>query len=218
MVRWRDSSELSTALTRRSIRITRKAENALSDLDQRQRFVGSVVYAPAAEKISNRALRMVFGGFRFATITTIASGQPVTGNISGFPTGGVDGGVTGGLVSNSGSATGGRIPQFGRNTFPGPHLRNVDFRIARDFSIRERVKLQLLGEAFNLFNHTNVNAVNTTAYNYTAPSTSASSVCPASTHANGGCLVPNAAFLTPTSSTDNLYGSRQLQVSGKIIF
>ncbi len=191
-----------------------RAENALSDLDQRHRFVGSVVYVPPSEKIANRALRTVFGGFHFSTITTIASGQPVTGGISGFPSGGVDGGVTGGLVSNTGSATGGRIPQVGRNVFAGPHLRNVDFRIARDFAIRERLKLQLLGEAFNIFNHTNVNTVNTTAFNYSALGTAA---CPAS-HTAGGCLVPNAAFLTPTSTTDNLYGARQLQISGKIIF
>ena len=189
-----------------------KYENALSDLDQRHRFVGSAVYVPPYEKIANRPVRLILGGFTFATIVTVATGQPVTGQISGFPTGGVDGGVTGGEVSNSGSATGGRIPQVGRNTFTGPSLHNVDFRIMRQFSLGERVKLQLLGEAFNIFNHTNINSVNTTAYNYTA---AGSGAC--NGHVNG-CLVPNPTFLAPTSSTDNLYGARQLQVSGKITF
>lgn len=190
-----------------------RQENALSDLDQRHRFVASAVWDPF-EKIQNRPTRWLLRGFKFATIVTVATGQPVTGNLSGYPSGGIDGGVTGGLVSNSGTPTGGRIPQVGRNVFPGPSLHNVDFRIARDFAIRERLKLQLLGEAFNIFNHTNINSVNTTAYNYSA---SGASGCPASLGVTG-CMSPSASFLTPTSSTNNLYGARQLQVSAKLVF
>jgi len=38
-----------------------------------------------------------------------------------------------------------------------PKFRDVDFRISRDFTIyRERYKLQIIAEAFNLFNHTMV--------------------------------------------------------------
>ena len=36
------------------------------------------------------------------------------------------------------------------------------------FSISERVKLSLLGEVFNIFNHTNIASVNTTAFTYLA--------------------------------------------------
>ena len=73
----------------------RKIEYALSDLDQRQRFVGSVVWVPPyAKKLSNPAARMILDGFNFASIVTIATGQPVTGLINGFASGGPDGGVT----------------------------------------------------------------------------------------------------------------------------
>ena len=41
--------------------------------------------------------------------------------------------------------------------------------ISRKFPIRERLKLSLLGEAFNVFNHTNVYTVNTQQYTYTGP-------------------------------------------------
>ena len=78
----------------------------------------------------------------------------------------LDGGVTGG-VSYAG-ATSGRAGWLPRNAFTAPGFHNVDFRLARQFPISERLKLSLMGEAFNLFNHTNVSSVNTTAFNYTA--------------------------------------------------
>jgi hypothetical protein len=144
--------------------------------------------------------------------------MPVTGLISGYPSNGVDGGLTGGVVSNSDAATGGRIPWIGRNTFPGPGMEDIDLRVTRTFSIRERMKLQFLGEAFNLFNHMNIFSVNTTAYSYTAVG-GAGCAASANTGTNG-CLIPNAAFLTPTSSSsaNGLYGARQLQVLAKFIF
>jgi hypothetical protein len=149
---------------------------------------------------------------------TFATGMPVTGLISGYPSNGIDGGLTGGVVSNSAASTGGRMPWIGRNTFAGPGMQNLDLRVMREFMIRERMKLQFLGEAFNLFNHTNIFSVNTTAYNYAAVGAAG---CPASANAGtNGCLIPNAAFLTPTSSSsaNGLYGARQLQVSAKFIF
>jgi hypothetical protein len=196
-----------------------RQENALSDLDQRQRFVGSLVWTPLfTKKIPNRAARAVFDGFAFSSVLTFATGMPVTGSMSGYPSNGVDGGLTGGVASNSAAATGGRIPWIGRNTFKGPGMQDIDFRVMREFRIRERMKLQFLGEAFNLFNHTNIFSVNTTAYNFTALGGAG---CSASANAGtNGCLTPNAAFLTPTSSSsaNGLYGARQLQVSAKFIF
>ena len=57
----------------------RKLEYALSDLDQRHRFVGSVVYIPQFTKlISNKTLRLIADGFVFSTIVSAGSGQPVT--------------------------------------------------------------------------------------------------------------------------------------------
>ncbi len=91
--------------------------------------------------------------------------------VSGNPTGGVDYGLTGGEVTNTGGSTGGRPSQFGRNVYLGPGLFDVDFRISRDFVMAEKYHLQFLGEAFNIFNHTNITSVCrispiTTAFNY----------------------------------------------------
>jgi hypothetical protein len=196
-----------------------KLENSLSDLDQRHRFTASLVYQPPAfHSLSNPFARRIFDGFLFSTVVTVASPQPVFAQISGFPTGGVDYGVTGGEVTNTGGSTGGRPPQVGRNVYFGRPLRNVDFRIMREFAIREKLRLQLIGEAFNLFNHTNISSVNGTAFNFTAVGSGACSTALAA--GSNGCLVPNATFLAPTSSTsvNGLYGARQLQVSAKITF
>ena len=41
-----------------------------------------------------------------------------------------------------------------RNAFRGPGATNVDIAIAKKFRIRERATLELRGDAFNVFNHT----------------------------------------------------------------
>jgi hypothetical protein len=194
-----------------------KAENALSDLNQRHRFVGSVIWDPFQHFRSSPG-RWLLRGFVFSAIATEATGMPEQSNISGFPSDGVDGGLTGGAVSNQGSATGGRAPEYGRNIFTGPQLHDLDFRIMRKFAITERFRLQFLGEAFNVLNETNINgtSLTNTAYNFVAPGKTG---CVGFGAANG-CLVPNPTFLAPSSgtSTNGLYGPRQLQFSAKLVF
>jgi hypothetical protein len=196
----------------------KKLEYGISDLDQRHRFVGSVVWIPPyARKLSNNAARLLLDGFSFSSIVTVASGQPIQSSsnvgpqINGFPSGGPDGGLTGGLVNNSGTGTGGRAPGI-RNGFTGPGYTDVDFRIGRSFRVKERYQLSLIGEAFNIFNHTNIFQVNNTEYNYSA---AGSGVCAG--HSNN-CLVANPSFLAPLTSNNNLTGARQLQISGRFTF
>ena len=147
------------------------------------------------------------------TVVNAASGQPVTPTINGFPSGGPAGGLTGAVVNNSGTAlSASRFPGQVRNAFTGPGYWDVDFRVGRDFSIREKVKLSFVAEAFNLFNHTNITAVNATEFNYTA---AGSGAC--SGHTNG-CVVANPTFFAPTASSNLLVGARQLQISGRFTF
>jgi hypothetical protein len=193
-----------------------RQENSLSDLNQKHRFVGSLVYTPHVDV--KGVANQIVNGWYLSTITTAATGQPVFATISGFPSGGVDYGVTGGEVTNTGGSTGGRPPQFGRNVFIGPGVVNVDLRIMRQFTMRERFHLQLIGEAFNIFNHTNISSVNGTAFNFSAVGSGA---CTASLAAGtSGCIIPNAAFLAPTgsTSTNGLVAARQLQMSLKLTF
>jgi hypothetical protein len=196
-----------------------KGEYSVSDLYQKHRFTASLVYTPQVfHNLSNKFAKAVLDGFQFSSTITVASPLPVFALISGNPSGAPDFGLTGGTVTNTGGGTGGRPPQVGRNAYFGrTQLRNVDFRITRTFPLwHERVRLQFIGEAFNLFNHTNISSVNGTAFTY---SNSATGACTAALGVNG-CLIPSPTFLAPTSSTstNGLYGARQLQVSAKIIF
>jgi hypothetical protein len=50
----------------------------------------------------------------------------------------------------------------GRNTLTGPGMVTVDTAVARVFSIKERMRLQLRGEAFNTANHPNFQQANGT--------------------------------------------------------
>jgi TonB dependent receptor len=199
--------------------LNQKRENSLSDLDQRHRFVGSVVYTPLMfNRVGNKALHAILNGYAFSSVMTFASAQPLFATINGFPSGGADSGLTGGTTTNTGGTTGGRPLFEGRNVYFGHPLYNVDLRVSRQFSYREKVHLQLMLEAFNLFNHTNISSVNTTAFNYAA---AGSATCPTATAGTAnGCLVPSATFMAPTasSSTNGLYGARQLQLGGKITF
>jgi hypothetical protein len=191
----------------------RKLEYALSDLDQRHRVVGDLVWMPSfGKKLSSAPARMLLDGWMLSTIVVVGTGQPVTAGINGFPSGVPDGGVTGGTVNNSGTGLGGRAPNVVRNAYTGPGGADVDFRLGREFKFSERLKLSLVGEAFNLFNFTNFYTVNTTAYNFSA---AGSGACAGHTNA---CLVANPAFLVPLTSNNNLGGARQLQISGRITF
>ncbi len=198
----------------------RKLEWGTSDLDQRNRFVGSMVWAPGyAKKISNKGLRFALDGWNFSTIVLASSGQPaqngsssqVGAQINGFPSGGVDGGLTGGSVNNGGSGVGGRVAGP-RNPYYQPSVKDIDFRIGRQFPIGEKIRLAIVGEAFNLFNFTNFYTVNVTQYNYAAAGAGA-----CAGHTNN-CLVTNPTFLAPLTSNNNLSGARQLQISAKITF
>jgi hypothetical protein len=74
------------------------------------------------------------------------------------------------------------------------------------------VKLSLMGELFNVFNHTNVLSVNTTAFTYLA---AGSGACAGHTNA---CMVPSPTFLAPTATSSLIFGPRQVQISGRLMF
>ena len=196
----------------------RGAEYARSDIDQRGRFVGTllgITKLPIANKYAGYAVN----GWEISGTVTAQTGFPVTGFINGSissPLSG-DGGISGAQVT---SGTAYRVPDViaTRNSFKGPGVHNTDARISRQFPfLREGMRLEVAAEAFNLANHRNILGVNTSAYNYTAPSTAANSTCPVAQF-SGGCFAPNAAFYTPTSTSSTIYGPRQLQLLGRLYF
>jgi len=47
------------------------------------------------------------------------------------------------------------LPQGHRNAYSGPGFWNVNFVIAKTFKLTERFNMQLRGEFYNAFNHSN---------------------------------------------------------------
>jgi outer membrane receptor protein involved in Fe transport len=204
--------------------LNQRRENSLSDLDQRHRFVASVVWIPEIfAKLPVRPVRWLLNGWAVSSVWTLASAQPLFATINGFPSGGADSGLTGGTTTNTGGTTGGRPAFEGRNVYFGHPLYNIDLRAMRQFTYREKYRLQIIAEAFNLFNHTNISSVNTTAFTFLNPLTTPTAANPCSTAlaaGANGCLLPSPTFDAPTSSSSSngLYGARQLQFSAKITF
>jgi hypothetical protein len=210
-----------------------RAENGLSDLDVRNRFVLSLVYQPHLFE-DNKWSRIIVDGFVFSGTETASAGQPIVASMSGTvyngssSSYGSDGGIYGGAMSSStGAATTGRPPQIGRNSIIGPGFNNFDFRVSRDVPIHENVKMQFIAEAFNLLNHTIITGVNATYSSFLNPSTTTSPNACTTSVAGGsnfqGCITPNPATGTSafgaTNATNNtLYGPRQIQVSAKLFF
>ncbi len=215
-------------------------DNGNSDNDIRNRFVMGFVYQPKIME-GNKIVKLALDDFMFSGGFTASGGQPIFLGMSGtvYSGGsgsyGSGGNIYGGAISSgSGVATTGRPPQIGRNSIFAPGYNDLDFRVTREVPIHDSIKLQFVGEAFNLVNHRIITGVNSTYSLYNsavAPTMSAPSpACNLSTQTPGpagsplqGCIGPNtatggSAFGTPSSTSNTLYGPRQLQVSAKLFF
>jgi hypothetical protein len=195
-----------------------KRDYGHSDLDQRQRFVGSVLWQPMyAKGLSSAIARQLLDGWTASGIISSSTGQPYAANVSTSsiaPPGLVpaDGGLTGAEVSTFASPVGGRVSWLPRNPYNLPNLTDIDFRLGRGVTFKEKYKLDFSVDAFNLFNSTLVTSVNTSAYSYSKPGSGA-----CAGHTNG-CLVPISSFGTDATTSSLLLGPRQLQINARFEF
>ncbi len=182
-----------------------------SGFDVRHRVVFNAVYAPEFN-VSNGVLKKLVNGFSIAPIVQIASGRAYTGGLSGnIRSNWLPSGVrttAGGLEGNGGDY---RIPLAGRNSFRYPRFENIDLRLSRRFRLAERVNLEVLAEAFNLFNHVNPTGLNTGMY--TMDSTSATPAIKYVRDSNG-----NPTFGVANQASSTLWRERQVQFAARINF
>jgi hypothetical protein len=162
------------------------SEKASSSFDHRQRAVVSFVYQiPLLEvrnrPMANRLLHAAFGQWQAGGNFTAQTGAPLTVNISSDQANigsgpaqrpNVSGDPNDGPKSpnewfNTSVFTLPALYTFGnapRNAVIGPGLEEFDLSLQKDVAIRESVKLQFRGEAYNVFNHPNFNIPNRIAF------------------------------------------------------
>jgi hypothetical protein len=181
-----------------------------------QRFVLSAVWTPEVSKDSNAVIKGIVNGFSFSPIVTISSGYAFVESVSGSPrAGGTAPQPTSSGITGSGAAFSlNRFLLVPRNSDQMPGLRNIDLRVSRQFGFRERYKLEILAEAFNLFNHQQVNGINSTAYSISG------TVFNVATNSFAAKLNfnPFNNFGVPNSAGSSLYRERQIQLGLRFLF
>ena len=160
-----------------------------SDTDLRHRFVFSPVFEWGKIKWSdNAAARALFSDYTFSMIAQFQSGSPYSALVGGDP-------------NNDGNRSNDRLPGTVRNQFTTPSVYQFDMRLTRAIHFGEKMRIQLIGEAFNIFNRSNVVLVNNTFYNLTAGAL----VAPSAVTAFG---TPRS-FASPASGTTTFASPRQ---------
>jgi outer membrane receptor protein involved in Fe transport len=157
----------------------------LSDFNAANTFVGQVVYELPFGRGRQFALRgpldQIAGGWRLSSLFQWHSGVPFTPVIQNSVAPGIDPGLAPSLSAGSflypqqvgdskvsnptihgwfnpaafANPAPGTFGNTHRNTLIGPGFANVNLSIAKEFSLYERLKLEIRGDAYNASNHIN---------------------------------------------------------------
>jgi hypothetical protein len=183
-----DSTDLQSPLEPQDSRFP-NLERSNSVNDQRHRWVNSAVFQSGSAKHGDGFFKYLFGDFSLSPIVEFSSGRPfnvITGTDTRLDLGAsqarpsVGGGTASPFIPgvNFGAAnvclnsdgTTFQVPlvappagcngNLGRNAFTSPNFFEVDLRVSRRIPLGERFKVDLIADAFNLLNRTNIAAVN----------------------------------------------------------
>ena len=183
----------------------RGLERATSNQDARHRFVTNFSLTGP----SNTFMR----NFTLSNIVTVQSARPFTLFV-GFDS------------NNDLIPAADRVGNLARNTYKGDNFQSWDVRLARSFNFaREGTRLELAVDAFNTFNHPNVDEVVGVygTYNLCGGQQPVQYKDSVSRAIQGGQVgscplagppVPNPLFGTPRT----MFSPRQLQLSAKFLF
>jgi hypothetical protein len=212
LARATDSGQISQTFTTSNASLNpfdRTLDEGTSNFDIRHRFVASAVYSPDTlfGLGESRVGRAIFGGFTIAPVVTISSGRPFSAGISGNATAPAGTVRIGSGILGAGGPN--RAPFLERNAFRLPMTAVVDLRVSRRFNLGETRSLEILAEAFNLFNRTNVTNVGTTAYNIVGNTLVFQGV--------GGTLA-NPTFGIPNEAGNTIFTERQIQLAVRFQF
>jgi outer membrane receptor protein involved in Fe transport len=164
------------------------ADRAVGDTHIPHRFVANTLWdIDYARGLSNPFARALLRGWQLSGIFSAQSGRWLSARSN------VD-------LNNDGNRFSDRSPGFGRNTIEAPGFASLDLRISKDVHLYgDRVKLRLIGEAFNTLNRANFSALQQVPYNYNAATR---------------VFTANSNFLAPT----NTFDPRILQIAARFMF
>jgi hypothetical protein len=128
-------------------------------LDQRHRLTIAAVYQPFAGKhFESKFANGLFSNWTTSAVMLFSSGRPYAALLDASPSGETLN-DTAANQSTANSALGingsGPSPSVGLNSLYGPWTQEVDFGLARRFSISEKQSVTFQVQAFNLLNHAN---------------------------------------------------------------
>jgi len=166
------------------------SEKSRSTLDRRQIFTANYIYELPFFKGQHDLKAQVLGGWQASGIVALNSGLPFTITTSSYDASGL-GNNPAAIAGNRPNllcdpnanaphtlqqwfnaacfqpnvAVGTAVPNIpgtaGRGVVQGPSTARFDFTMKKNIKFGERVNLQLRGEAFNIFNHTNFRTIGT---------------------------------------------------------
>jgi outer membrane receptor protein involved in Fe transport len=180
----------------------REAQDALNigdewgyaDTDVRHRVVLSGVWNLGyADHIQNTVAHAVLSGWTLSAIVSYQSGQPFTAVVSGD-------------LNNDGNRSNDRAPGFGRNTLRLPSQTSIDPRLTKEINVFHGARLQLIAEAFNLTNRSDVTRERNTIYNLVGSGATAQL----------NAVSTNVVSGYPSASA--VLGPRTYQFAAKILF
>jgi len=167
------------------------AEKGNSIYDVPNRFVANAVMTSPWKR--NGWAGWFVNNWELDPIFSIQNGLPFSLTTAGTPAGAI-----GSSINGSGGAN--RIDVIGRNTFRLPTTWVQDLRLAKYLSVREKLKVELLGDFFNIANKQNVTSENNTGYII-----------------SGSNLTFNTPFAVPNNSNSNFaYSPRQIQLGIRV--
>jgi hypothetical protein len=122
------------------------AERGPSDNDQRHRLAVSGTFGVPRGDVADGGRGGLFGGLQFSYLISYATGVPFN--------------VVAGSDLNNDTNNNDRPAGVSRNSDRQPAVASVDLRMSRAFSFGGRHRVEVILDAFNVFNRVNILAVN----------------------------------------------------------
>ena len=155
-----------------------QADKGSSNLDRRHNLVFNYAFTPTFSHSDSAFAKYVINGWELSGLTVFASSQPLVPTVSGtfsIPNVaalqaqlGFSSVVSGFSINGLGGSS--RVPFESTSALNVGAVYRTDARLAKTFTVTERVKIMAGFEAFNVFNHLIVSGRDAAQYTVSVPS------------------------------------------------